>query len=270
MIRATIIIAAVLSAASVCPAYPYTAPFPGDFTDTSEKTEVPCNKAMTGKTMVALAFGQSNSANYGQTLMATKRNAYNFYDSKCYKAADPMLGATRNGGSVWTRLGDMLIESGTYDNVIFVTIGVGGSEVKRWAPDGDLNGRIADVARQLEQKKLKLTHLLWHQGESDLHIKTPKDEYKRMFMAMFAGIRKLGIDAPIYVAVATHCGGGGFGGGIQSAQRELVNPALKIYPGADSDKLAGIEDRYDDCHFSASGLKKHAEMWFNAIKLSGK
>jgi len=251
-------------------AYPYTMPNPGDFTDTSKKTEVPCGTAMKGKTMVALVFGQSNSANHGESPLATKRNVYNFYDNKCYVAADPLLGTTGGGGSVWTRLGDKLIESGMYDNVIFVTIGVGGTPIRRWAPGGDLNLRISDVVRQLKKKKIRPTHLFWHQGESDRWDKTPKEDYKRMFVDMLAQIRKLGIDAPVYVAVATRCGSAGPGYDVQFAQRELVNPALGIFPGAYSDELLGIEDRHDGCHFSTAGLLKHAEMWFQAIKLSGK
>jgi hypothetical protein len=90
-----------------------------------------------------------------------------------------------------------------------------------------------------------------------------------MFLDMLGGIRKLGVDAPIYVSVATRCGGGEPGYEIQQAQKELVNTDLKIYPGPDTDQLSNLDDKFDACHFSNSGLDKHAEMWARAIKLSG-
>ena len=252
----------------VCFAYPYTVPNPSDYTAVADKTEVPCEDAVQGKTMIALVMGQSNSANHGETRHASKSNVYNFYDNKCYRAEDPMLGTTGNGGSVWTRLGDLLVERGDYENVVFITIGVGGTEIKRWAPGGDLNRRIYDVVAQLKKNKIKPTHIFWHQGETDFKKGTSKEDYKRMFMDMLERIRQMGIDAPIYVAVATICGSGGQGYEIQFAQRELVDIKNKIYPGAYSDELATIEDRHDACHFSDAGLMKHAEMWYQAIHLS--
>jgi len=159
-----------------------------------------------------------------------------------------------------------------YEKVLIIAVGVGGTPMKRWTPgpDGDLYGRVLDAFDSLSKHNIKITHMLWHQGEADNGSRTPKDEYKRMYMAMVEDIRKHGIDAPIYVAVATRCGRLGEGFEIQQAQRELVNPALNIYPGAYSDELTSIDDRPDSCHFTGTGLDKHATLWFNAIKYSGK
>ena len=38
-----------------------------------------------------------------------------------------------------------------------------------------------------------------------------------------------------------------------------------VYLGPNTD-LIGLEDRYDDCHFSGRGLQKHSEGWVKAIK----
>lgn len=266
-IMLVILCAVVLLAAA--PASAYTIPQPGDFLDTSKKTPVDCGKLKGPRTMVALVFGQSNSGNHGETPYKPKREVYNFYDGKCYVAEDPLLGTTGNGGSVWSHLGDKLVDAGLYDKVILVPVGVGGTPINRWVPTGDLHRRILDAIFQLKKKGLKITHMLWHQGETDRMLKTPKDEYKKMFMAMLGSIRKHGVDAPIYVAVATLCGSAPEGYEIQQAQRELVNTELKIYPGAFSDELNTIQDRHDACHFSAAGIDKHAQLWFYAIKYSG-
>ncbi len=257
----------LLAAAAVC--FAYTMPQPNDFIDVSKRTEVDCKKVMQGRTMVALAFGQSNSANHSESPFKPKKNVYNFYEGKCYVAEDPMLGATGEKGSVWSRLGEKLIDRGMYDNVLFVTIGVGGTEVKRWTHGGDLHLRIDDVLRQLKKKNIKITHMFWHQGEADKNLKTTKDDYKKMFIAMLDDIRKKGVEAPIYVSVATRCGGGEPSYEIQQAQKELVNTELKIFPGPDTDQLASLDDRNDACHFSNAGLDKHSEMWVRTIKFSG-
>lgn len=72
-----------------------------------------------GRVMVILALGQSNSANYGETRYRPKHEAYSYFRGILYGAADPMFGADGLKGSVWTRLADMLVESGMCDRVVF-------------------------------------------------------------------------------------------------------------------------------------------------------
>ena len=48
------------------------------YSDTSNKHEVPCESIDLSNTMVALAFGQSNSANSGGTRYSPKQSVYNF------------------------------------------------------------------------------------------------------------------------------------------------------------------------------------------------
>ena len=240
-----------------------------DYLNTTARKSVSCKNILGPRTMVALVFGQSNSANSGAARYTPTHDVYVFYEGKCYTAADPLFGTSGNGGTVWSRLGDKLIEAGLYDKVLLVAVGVGGTNIARWKPDGDLYPRVLDAIASLDSKGIKITHMLWHQGESDNGMHTKKDDYKNMFMAMLDDIRKHGVDAPIYVAVATRCAAMPEGFEIQQAQRELVNPALKIFPGAYSDELLSIDDRHDACHFSGSGLDKHATLWLNAIKYSG-
>jgi hypothetical protein len=236
-----------------------------NYNDVSKKQEIPCSTLGMRNTMVALTFGQSNSANYGETRYTPARAVYNFYEGKCYKAADPLLGATGDKGSVWTRLGDMLIDNGLYSHVIFVTIGVGGTSVARWTTNGDLFQRIVKAKRQLDRKNLQLTHLLWHQGETDGKIGTKKDDYKMMLADMLDGIRHLGINAPLYLAITTRCEGP-IKMDIHEAQLELVEERDDIVVGANTDTLSDMDDRYDFCHFSETGLQKHAALWLQSIQ----
>jgi len=228
--------------------------------------EVPFNQLQAvpaNRLMVAVVFGQSNSANYGETPYKPRRPVYNSYQGKLYKAEDPLLGADGVGGSVWTRLGDELIDKGYYDAVVFAPLGVGQTEIARWTLGGDLHPRVLDAIRDLKQHQLSVTHLLWHQGESDAG-KTAKESYKRMFNEMVSSIRRQGVNAPIYVAVASR---GSIPRGdkqIQEAQQELVDTSRRIYAGPNTDQLGN--NRFDGVHFSDEGLDKAAQLWLDKVK----
>ncbi|HJU04298.1 MAG TPA: sialate O-acetylesterase [Nitrospiraceae bacterium] len=216
------------------------------------------------RVMVALVIGQSHAANYGESPRTPKRDVYNFYKGNLYLAQDPLLGADHDGGSVWTRLGDILIERNLYDAVVFVPVALGGTEMARWHPGGDLHRSILDAIDHMHRQGLSPTHLLWHQGENDNLLKTGKDSYKRMFSEMLASIRAHGVNAPIYVSIATLCGKHKPYLPIQEAQAELIDRSVGIYPGPNTDTL-GLEFRYDGCHFSDEGLDREAELWVASL-----
>lgn len=217
------------------------------------------------RVMVALVFGQSNAANFGETRHAARRNVYVLHRGWLYPARDPLRGANGEGGSVWTRLGDKLIAEGLFDTVIFVPAAIGGAEIARWTPDGDLFPLVARAIDDVQRRRLKFTHLLWHQGESDAVLFTHPRDYQQRFLEMLAAIRARGVDAPVYVAVATRCGQYPVNPDIQWAQRDLVNPAAGILPGPDTDLLDDTF-RHDGCHFSSDGLDAHAEMWLRQTR----
>jgi Carbohydrate esterase, sialic acid-specific acetylesterase len=227
----------------------------------SERVEEHVTQLQDKRVMVAIVFGQSNSANYGESRKRAKEGVYNFYKGKLYRAEDPLVGATGNQGSVWTRLGDKIVEEKLYDAVIFISIGVASTPIARWTAGGDLHSRIINTISDVMQSGLKVTHLLWHQGESD--IKTRKEDYKMMFMDMVYGIRSKGIEAPIYVSITTRCWK--TLNEIQEAQTELVDILSGIYAGPNTDSL-GFCYRYDGCHFSDEGLEKYAELWMEKLK----
>lgn len=222
-------------------------------------------KLLAGKrNMVVVAFGQSNAGNHGETPYRSKGGVFNYYRGKLYEAQDPMLGASGNRGSVWTRLGDRIVANGLYDNVVFITIAEGGSPISRWAPGGDLHRRLVNVLAAVRAEGIVVTHLLWHQGEADAARGTSADEYKRMFREMAASIRKEGCRAPIYVAAASRGAGRLPVHSLNRAQRELVSPRDGIFPGPDTDRL-GYAHRYDGTHFSREGIERVAELWFQSL-----
>lgn len=215
--------------------------------------------------MVALVFGQSNAGNWGESSKTAGPNVFFYFRGEFGRAKDPLRGANGNGGSVWTRLGDKIIAAKLYDRVVFVPAAIGATDIALWAPGGLLHKDLLRNVREAKDAGYTFTHLLWHQGESDAVLGTRKDDYEQRFIAMLAAIRELGVDAPAFVAVTTRCGDYQPNAEIRAAQTELVNPALGIFAGPDTDQL-DLTYRHDGCHFSNAGLDAHAEMWLKVLE----
>lgn len=220
---------------------------------------------------VLFTFGQSNSANYGETRYTASNRVLNFniHDGKCYTAADPLLGPDGDGGSVWGQVGDRLIASGTFDRVLIVPFGIGSTSIAEWTEGGRLQPRVAFAARQLAHAGIAPTHVLWHQGENDARSGTAAADYTRMFKALVATLRGNGIDAPVLPAIATLCNDLG-SDELRAAQRALPEHIAGVYPGPDTDSLSDMRDRFDYCHFSKRGMEAHAALWTEAILALGR
>lgn len=233
------------------------------FNDTSDRREVACD-SLPDDTPVWLTFGQSNAANDGDLDYETGRHVFNFnfFDGRCYEARDPLLGPTGERGSVWTRVADTLIERGRHSAVLIAPIAVGNTSVTGWSPEGVHFDRIVRAVAGLARVGRKPTQLLWHQGETDVAIDPVL--YREHFTAMVAGIRDLGIDAPIYVAQASLCKNHG-SAELRSAQR-AVTALAGVLPGPNTDTLDRFVWRRDMCHFSAAGLAEHAMLWVKTLE----
>jgi hypothetical protein len=216
---------------------------------------------------ILLTFGQSNSANFGETRYTAGDRVvnFNFHDGRCYPSEDPLLGADGDGGSVWGHLGDQLIASGTFDRVLVVPFGIGGTALREWTTGGRLHPRVRYAAWQLKLAGIETTHVLWHQGENDARNGTSFNEYTGMFAALVESLRDYGINAPVFPAVASICNDLG-NDTIRSAQRALPERIRGVYPGPNTDSLSDMNDRHDFCHFSEKGLRGHAELWKEAIQ----
>jgi hypothetical protein len=89
----------------------------------------------------------------------------------------------------------------------------------------------------------------------------------KMFMSLVDSLRSKGVDAPIFPSVATKCFSGWHRqNAVSTAQISLADKGNKIFAGVDTDSLITDGDRYDGCHFAASGQEKFAEAWFQIIK----
>ena len=220
---------------------------------------------------VVFAFGQSNAANHGQVRHSASGHVVNYYKGECYPATDPLIGATGNDGSPWTRLADMMVSEGLADSVVIVCPAVGATCVGDWAEGGYLYQRLTETVDGMLEDGIKPDIILWHQGESDNIANTSEDDYVNRFLSIRKVFRDRGIEAPMVVAAASYhpaCIGDGDGNdsAVRSAQKRLADSYDDIFPGPDTDRLDRCRYRHDGVHFSGQGQDMHAAMWLKPVK----
>jgi len=241
-------------------------PAASGFNDPSRRAIVACAPLMGPNTAVLLTLGQSNAGNYGAASYTATQPVVNFNvaDGRCYSAMDPLLGATGSGGSPWTRLGDKLVAAAAYDKVVLIPIAVGDSSVIDWA-SGFARARLIAAIAGARAAGLSITHVLWHQGETDAINELRGGDYAGHLRVVVAAIRALGVRAPVFIAQASLCAASPRNDDIRAGQHALVAPADGIFAGPDTDSLVGPEMRFDGCHFTAHGLDAHADMWLDVL-----
>ena len=221
-------------------------------------------------TAIVLTLGQSLSANYGQGSYFCHNQVFNYFNGSLYKAKEPLLGATGGSCSVWTRFSDLLIDSGLYKRVILIPIGIGGTSIDCWS-NGDCNQNLQEILKYIKRDSIKITHVIWHQGESDNLGNTPKEIYKAKLKKILLQIRKYGLNADFYVCVASYHPNlidkyNGIDTAIQNAQIEFVRENIGTKLGANTDLINLAADRYDGVHFSMRGLDKFAKLLYQKVK----
>ena len=226
----------------------------GRLVHSSKHTEVNCPE-QNERVGVLVAFGQSNSANHAEYKFSSDElnGVFNYFNGSCYLAQSPLLGATGGAGEWITLTSKKLIEEDVYDKVIVVSSGIGGSPIERWADGNDLNSMLVEVLQSL-RNDYRVTDMIWHQGESD-RVNTHTEVYETYFMSMMDSIRDAGINAPIFMSIASICGEEGswaYPNRVSNAQTRLVD-VDGVELGVNTDELVPIQLRYDNCHFAKAG-----------------
>ena len=230
------------------------------------KTPTAC-PGQTPRSAVILAIGQSNIANFAEkpAVTAFPDRVFNFFNGACFVARSPLLGAGGERGEWLTSLGDELVRSGRYDSVTIAPAAIGGVPISRFAY-GDLGGMLDDTVEKLVAAH-HVTHVIWHQGESDFRDGTSAPAYRAAFLKIAARLRDKGITAPIFVSVATRClpmrSDWAAGNDIARALRLLPGGEAGLSPGVDSDAFDQSAAQYDACHLSAAGEAMLAARYAN-------
>jgi hypothetical protein len=226
---------------------------------------------------VFLILGQSNAANHSNSSYSPQQEVYSldFLRMTCSRACDPLPGASGTGGSVWSRLGDLLVKRKVYRRVLFVPLAFGGSFIVDWLPGGSKHSRVAlalsRLAKEVCLPLLPFSAVLWQQGEAEAnHTQMSPLTYQEHFRCLVAELRSNRVFAPVFVARTTICEAGAHlyqnHAAIREAQLTLPDAAKGIFPGPDID-MVGIEERFDGCHFSDRGAHHCAELWLEVLSV---
>jgi len=231
------------------------------------RVERPCGP-ISGKTAIIVVHGQSNAANFRST-RHTAREAVDNFDpasGKCFAAADPLLGTDGIGGSFATRLGDILIQAGRYDRVIFVPLARGGASLAFLNNEGA--GLTANGIAKLKEAGLTPTHILFQQGETDAVSTTTAEEYASLLHQLVKRFRAAGFDAPFYLSRSAKCDyvGPNNIAAVRAGQHSAVDEALIIRPGPDTDTIGNEGRSPDGCHMNEAGTLANAVLWAAFIK----
>jgi hypothetical protein len=224
-------------------------------------------------TAVFVTGGQSMSSNTVDTpytpTNATKVDQINVHDGGTYRAVDPLLGCeidtTGNTGTVWSRLGDKLIDGGVFQRVIFIPVGLGGTSADDWNSNQALYNRLVVAGRRAAAVGLPVTGFLWAQGERDGVLGTAQAAWQASTSGIIAKVRAAGFGAPWFIAKSTYQAGA-TSATIRAAQAAMVN-GTDIFAGPDTDTLTGtsVNRQADNTHFKAAGADAAAALWKTAI-----
>jgi hypothetical protein len=232
------------------------------------KKDVACPQ-QTKDTAVLLVIGQSNAANHAEKKLNTRypQHVINYHNGHCYVAQSPLLGATGEQGEFITAVADQLMDRHLYQDVVIVSSAIGGSSITRWQVDGDLNQMLLETLSQI--KDYQITHILWHQGETDFGLSLNETVYAKSFNSLRNSLRDVGVTAPFFIAQATKCGDNPYWtqvNPVTTAQRKLADQPNTVLV-ANTDALLTAKDRRRDlCHLSETGQSKIAAAYAEAIE----
>jgi hypothetical protein len=224
-------------------------------------------------TGVFVIAGQSNSCNVAPSAYtpsnASKIDNISVYDGGTREATDPLLGCEdiivpgSGPGNLFLRMADKLITAGTYQRVILMPVGTGGTTIAQW--NSTLYHRLIVAGRRLSSVGLSITAYLWMQGENDNTAGTSQATYASGLSTLIGTPRAEGFNAPWLIGKCTYIGGT-VSAGVQAAQVAAAN-GVDIFAGADTDTLTGTATNRiaDDTHLTSAGQDSAAALWRDAI-----
>jgi hypothetical protein len=225
------------------------------------------------RTGIIVTIGQSlicNSVQYPFGVYSPTNGAkvqnFNFITGGVYTAKDDLLGCHGQGANIAVWLGDALINNNIYDRVILAPIGFSSTGSGQWAVGGDMNHRIPVLARRLSQKGYVPNFVLWQQGTADAAAGTAQAVTQANIQSMIDTFRANGIICPILISKESYQSPAiPSVTATRAAQAAVVNPAAKVYAGADADTLDATK-RFDGLHFNYAGAAAWASLELTAIQ----
>lgn len=224
---------------------------------------IDCKDVAASTPMTVVALGQSNAGNHGAPDARNAPEVTVFFDGQCFRTTDPLPGGTGEGGSIWSRM-TQLLEGTQKRPVLLAVLAVDATTIDDWTGDTQLTHRLIGLLDALAGFSLSPDAVLWQQGESDAKLGKPADEFEKGLQRLVDLIRSRVVEAPIYLAASTVCRSPA-SSEILLARKAVIEKNKGVFPGAETDLLLG-EMRFDGCHFSEVGRYQAAELWVNALR----
>jgi hypothetical protein len=245
------------------------------------------------RNLIILVAGQSNNEPEAPSAYTptnpTVIDNFNYLDGSMYAAADPVLGASRNGtgpGLMDLRVADQLITGGKFDRVILVPMAIGGSAGFDWGmapgtyvPTGQPSGHLSNIPciamQRLAARGIvpgtNVTFIMdWGQGESEQGLSTTQIQYAAYLTYIATQLDSCGFVGRMFVNVMTWVGGPQYApvAAAQTAFAGTVIGNVTAFIGGNLDSLNNTF-RVDNTHFNDSGAASGATLKFNAWHASG-
>ncbi|HEX7261683.1 MAG TPA: sialate O-acetylesterase, partial [Luteolibacter sp.] len=209
---------------------------------------------------VYLTCGQSNSSNRAFPAYSPGEDRFstcNYANNAWALAADPMPGASIHPdypGSVWSRLGEMLVDRDKVP-VAILCFGETGSSVSQWLPaTNTLYLRLRSAIQRFPHKGFR--GVLWHQGEANASANTTAAAYQSSLTTVITQSRTdAGWTVPWFISEASHIGAGlAKEEPIVAGQRATIHADPQVFAGPVTDNFHQEGKCYDGTHFNAEGL----------------
>lgn len=246
-----------------------------------DRTEI----AHVGVGEVFLVSGQSNAQgydNYGQKGATDDRvnvvnNHYSFgfskpdYPSFGKLEAQSKIAPTGNGAWCWGELGDMLAQRLNvpilfynaawegFDVFQFSRSITGEAGFNVYSGNSTLSGYPFNSITNALQYYCNLTGIrsvIWHQGETDNYLSTPRNVYREKLQSVIEESRNRTGKNISWMVCRVSKTAQRFYQPIIDAQNDVINTTANVFQGPNTDLIL---DRTDGVHFSLSGLTRFAQ-----------
>lgn len=183
-----------------------------------------------------------------------------------------------NGAWNWGILGDLLVARLGVP-VLFINTAFEGFDINQWVvsasggrgvnPFSFLSATSGFPYNSLKNSTHQYTHMLgvrailFHQGESDTFLSTSQVNYVSRLQSLIRQLRQDSQkDISFVVARVSRFNATSSYQPVIDAQNQVIAEDTNVFSGPNTD---GISDRYDNIHFSPSGLRSVADAWNNSL-----
>lgn len=254
------------------------------FTDTTGRTQISPSLVNGQRTGIFILDGQSLAASHcacGYTVQnPTKVQSVNWAgDQLLYQHQEPCFGGSfwpanqipaNNWSfpytSVWGMVGDLLINAGVFDRIIFLNYAAGGQKASAFIPGGTLGQRIPvmfHVLNTLGYPGHMVSGVISMLGEGDGASLTDPALWKSQRREAIRVSRSFGFAGPWLIPQETYSSGNTYPL-IRTAQAELAAEIGNVL-GPDFDALGSDYRGADNIHPNLTGRNAIASMWFSTI-----